>query len=53
MVSEDAYALRYSPEYQREFWQFYRLSEGGGYLAPNVESLILCNPETRQCAVYL
>lgn len=42
-----AYAQRYCPEYQGGFWQFYRLPEGGGYMAPDVESLTLCNPDTR------
>ena len=40
-----AYAQRYCPEYQGGFWQFYRLPEGGGYMAPDVESLTLCNPD--------
>ena len=34
-----AYAQRYCPEYLGGFWQFYRLPEGGGYMAPDVESL--------------
>lgn len=42
-----AYAQRYCPEYQGGFWQFYRLPEGGGYMAPDVENLTLCNPDPR------
>lgn len=40
-----AYAQRYCPEYQGGFWQFYRLPDGGGFMAPDVESLTLCNPD--------
>ncbi|MFP2378887.1 antirestriction protein [Enterobacter ludwigii] len=39
-----AYAQRYCLGYQGGFWQFYRLPDGGGYMAPDVESLTLCNP---------
>lgn len=31
-----AYAQRYCPEYQGGFWQFYRLPDGGGFMAPDV-----------------
>ncbi|PSS47258.1 antirestriction protein [Enterobacter sp. FS01] len=40
-----AYASRYCPEYVGGFWHFYRLPDGGGFMAPDVESLTLCNPE--------
>lgn len=40
-----AYASRYCPEYAGGFWHFYRLPEGGGFMAPDVESLTFCNAE--------
>ncbi|MBE8917482.1 antirestriction protein [Enterobacter kobei] len=40
-----AYAHRYCPDYQEGFWRFYRLPDGGGYMAPDAVSLTLCNPE--------
>ncbi|WP_194208715.1 antirestriction protein [Superficieibacter sp. 1612_C1] len=40
-----AYAHRYCPDYTGGFWQFYRLPDGGGFMAPDVESLTLCNAD--------
>lgn len=42
-----AYAQRYCPDYQGGFWQFYRLPDGSGYMAPDVESLTFCNSDNR------
>lgn len=44
-VSVYAYASRYCPDYAGGFWHFYRLPDGGGFMAPDVESLTLCNKE--------
>lgn len=38
-----AYAHRYCPEYQGGFWHFYRLPDGGGFMAPDTPELLLCN----------
>jgi len=38
-----AYAHRYCPEYQGGFWHFYRLPDGGGFMAPDLPELLLCN----------
>lgn len=44
-VSIYAYASRYCPDYDGGFWHFNRISEdGAGYMAPDVESLTVCNP---------
>lgn len=40
-----AYARRYCPDYVGGFWQFYRLPDGGGFMAPDMESLTFCNAE--------
>ncbi len=40
-----AYAHRYCPDYTGGFWQFYLLPDGGGFIAPDVESLTLCNAD--------
>ncbi|MFK3663585.1 antirestriction protein [Scandinavium sp. NPDC088450] len=40
-----AYAGRYCPEYQGGYWQFYRLPEGGGYMAPDTEILTFRNAD--------
>ncbi|WP_436628726.1 antirestriction protein [Enterobacter hormaechei] len=42
-----AYAQRYCPDYQGGFWQFYRLPDGSGFMAPDVESVTFCNPDSR------
>lgn len=44
-VSVYAYAERYCPDYQGCFWQFYRLPAGGGYMAPDVARITVCNPD--------
>ncbi|ELY3637719.1 antirestriction protein [Cronobacter sakazakii] len=38
-----AFADRYCPDYRGGFWNFYRLPDGGGYMAPDVDTLTLDN----------
>ncbi|MEY8712246.1 antirestriction protein [Mangrovibacter phragmitis] len=48
MLSEASvygYAQRFCPDYPGGFWQFYRLPDGGGYMAPDVDTLTFCNTD--------
>lgn len=43
-ISVYNYADLYLRDYRGGYWQFYSLPNGGGYIAPDMERVTVCNP---------